>query len=108
MSKSIKILFWLNKSKQNKKGLAPIIIRVSHANDRKQLSTGFMVSPQQWDSVKNKMKGRDAFSDQVNTYIRNTTNRLYEIYNDMVKRGDVYLETLCNKFLGKDCKIRSH
>lgn len=102
MNTNIKILFWLNKSKLNKKGLAPIIIRISHDNERKQISTRFMISPDKWDSVKSKMKGKDEFSEQVNTYIRNTTNRLYEIFNDLSKKGDVYLETLYNIFIGKD------
>jgi len=102
MNSNIKILFWLKKSKVNKKGLVPIILRISHDTGRKQLSTGFMIPIDKWDAAKGRVKGNDEFSEQVNTYIRNTTNRLYEIFNDLSKKGDVYLETLYNVFIGKD------
>lgn len=35
------------------------------------------------------MRGKDEYAEQVNTYIRITTNRLLEIFNDLSKKGDV-------------------
>lgn len=102
MNTPIKILFWLNKGRINKKGLSALMCRITHNNERKQLSTGFMISVDKWDASKGKVKGNDEYATQVNTYIRNTTNRLLEIFNELSKKGDVYLERLYNIYIGKD------
>lgn len=102
MNTPIKILFWLNKGRINKKGLSALMCRITHNNERKQLSTGFMISVDKWDASKGKVKGNDEYATQVNTYIRNTTNRLLEIFNELSKKGDVYLERLYKIYIGKD------
>lgn len=102
MSNNIKVLFWLNKSKANKKGLAPIMLRVTYNNERKQISTGFTVVDSKWDKNRNAVKGRDELALQINDYIRITTAKIHEIFNEMLKDGDIYLENLIDKFLGKD------
>lgn len=102
MNTTIRILFWLSAGKVNKKGQSSLMLRITHNKERKQIATGFMVPVDKWDNLKTKVKGNDEYATQVNTYIRNTTNRLYEIFNDLSKKGDVYLETLYNVFIGKD------
>ena len=102
MNTTIRILFWLSAGKVNKKGQSSLMLRITHNKERKQIATGFMVPVDKWDNLKTKVKGNDEYATQVNTYIRNTTNRLYEIFNELSKKGDVYLETLYNVFIGKD------
>lgn len=48
-----------------------------------------MIPTDKQDSQRTKMRGKDEYAEQVNTYIRITTNRLLEIFNDLSKKGDV-------------------
>ncbi len=48
---TMKILFYHLKKKINKKGEAPIYVRVTITGDRKEYSTGVFVKPEQWDST---------------------------------------------------------
>ncbi len=102
MSNNIKVLFWLNRSKTNKKGLSPIMLRISHNNERKQISTGFNVKEEKWDTNKNTVKGKDELAIKINDYLRITTMKIHEVFNEMLKDGDIYLENLMDKVLGKD------
>lgn len=45
-----KILFVISKTRINKKGLVPIICRVTYYNKRKPFSTGLFINPNLWDS----------------------------------------------------------
>jgi integrase len=102
MNTTIRILFWLSAGKVNKKGQSSLMLRITHNKERKQIATGFMIPVEKWDNQKTKVKGNDEYAAQINTYIRNTTNRLLEIFNELAKKGDVYLENLYNIFMGKD------
>lgn len=102
MNTTIRILFWLSAGKVNKKGPFSLMLRITHNKERKQIATAFMVPADKWDNLKTKVKDNDEYTTQVNTYIRNTSNRLLEIFNELSKKGDVYLERLYNIYIGKD------
>lgn len=102
MNTTIRILFWLSAGRVNKKGQSSLMLRVTHNKERKQIATGFMVPADKWDNQKTKVKGNDEYATHVNTYIRNTSNRLLEIFNELSKKGDVHLERLYNIYIGKD------
>ena len=59
MNTSVKLMYWLNKSKMNKKGLAPIFLRITSNKNRKEISTGIYISIRDWDSKKNNNKRFD-------------------------------------------------
>ncbi len=96
------ILFWVYKSRVNKKGNAPLVLRLSYGTQRKQHYTGVSIPVEKWDAAKSKAKGKDDQASNINTYIRNVSNRIMEIYNEMIRTGDVYLDHLVDKMLGKD------
>jgi len=99
---NITILFWLFKAKKNKKGTAPIYLRISYQNERKNIGTGYLIEPERWDVSKNKVKGTQENAKQINEYITETKSRLMGIYNEMLKDGDISISRLIDKFLGKD------
>lgn len=78
------------------------MLRVSYKSERKQVATGFLIKETKWDSAKGKVKGDNELAMQANEYIRNSFNRIMEIYNDQFKQGDVYLTNLIDTFLGKN------
>jgi len=102
MSNSFKVLFWIYKSRVNKKGESPLMLRVSYNNERKQLFTGFNLPVSKWDVAKSKMKGKDEIAEQINNYIRTSTARIHELFTEQIQKGDIYLNKLLDKFLGKD------
>lgn len=99
---NLNILFWLYKSKLNRKGEAPLYLRVTYQNTRKNISTGYNISPDRWDNKKNLMKGTKEDAKQINTYISNTKARLMELFNEMLKEGDINLENLMERLFGRD------
>ena len=103
MSKNnITILVWLYKSRLNKAGQAPLYVRVSYDNDRKNIATGYNVPPKKWDKSKMKVKGADEEAKIINEYIQQTQSKLVSIYNDMMKDGDVHLDKIIDRFFGRD------
>jgi len=103
MSKNnITILFWLLKARSNKQGNAPIYLRISYQNERRNVGTGFFIEPTRWDSAKYKVKGNQEDAKEINSYIVDSRAKLMGIFNDMLKNEDINLDRLIDKFLGKD------
>ncbi len=102
MSNNSKILFWVYKTRVNRLGMAPLMLRVTFEKQRMQVSTGRNVQLKQWDSRKSKLKGRNEEAIQINNYITATANRLNTLFSEMVQNGDGNIYDLLNKFLGKD------
>ncbi len=99
---NLNILFWLYKSKLNKQGEAPIYLRITYNKERKNISTGFNISPSKWDSNRGTVKGIKDNAIQVNAYISQTKAKIMELFNQMLKDGDINLDTLVDKFFGRD------
>lgn len=103
MSKNnISISFWLFKARKNKKGESPIYLRLSLASTRKSIATGYSVLPERWDEKNSKLKGNQEDAKSINSYLQQTQSRLINIYNEMLKEGDLNLNRLLDKFFGRD------
>jgi site-specific recombinase XerD len=99
---NLTILFWLNKAKANRKGEIPIYLRISYDNKRKNLSTGFSITPERWEASKGQVKGTKDESKQINSYIAQTRAKLMELFNEMLRQGNIDLDTLVERFFGRD------
>jgi hypothetical protein len=102
MSNNIKVLFWLYKAKAKQSGEAPLMLRVTYRNERKQLSTGYYIPISKWDAKKSRLKGKDATAEQVNNYIKATTGKLLKLGSSMVDAFNVDLTLLLQQLQGKD------
>lgn len=103
MSKNnITVLVWLYKTKINKKGQAPICLRVSYSQQRKTIATGYSISPEKWDGNKAKVKGTTVEAQQINDYLQQAQSKLVSIYNEMLKEGDINLDRIMDRFFGRD------
>ncbi|GAB4093564.1 Arm DNA-binding domain-containing protein [Flaviaesturariibacter terrae] len=98
---NLTILFWLNKAKANKKGEIPIYLRISYDNKRKNLSTGFSVALERWDASKGQVKGSRDESKQINVFITQTIAKVMELFNEMLRQGNIDLDTLVERFFGR-------
>lgn len=99
---NIRILFWIHKSKLNRKEEAPLKLRITCNPHYKNLSTGFYIKPDRWDSNRGMVKGTKEDAVQINSYITHTKTRLMELFNEMLKEQDVNLDVLLERFFGKD------
>jgi hypothetical protein len=82
MANAIKMLIWLHKSKQNKNGLAPLMIRLSYKNIRKDKASGFYINPLKWNSKRQTMKGNDEHSRTINGWIKSKGAIIAKRYSD--------------------------
>lgn len=65
----LKILFVISKSRINKKGLVPIICRITYLGKRKPFSTGIFISPHNWESKLQKTKPPNKENDIINSQL---------------------------------------
>src|SRR5690554_7478585 len=65
----VKILFVLSKSKMNMRGMCPLICRLTYNNKRKEFSTGFLVSEEEWNAKLQIVPSKTAFAKNVNTHL---------------------------------------
>jgi site-specific recombinase XerD len=99
---NISVFVWLNQTKLNKKGLAPLVIRITFNRERKTISTGYSIDPSKWDIAKYRVKGTCETADQINDYIQQSQSKLISLYNEMLKEGDINLNKLVERFFGRD------
>ena len=60
------ILFWLNRSKVNKRAKSPIYLRITVSGVRAELSTGKWIEEDKWSSVAGKVMGRSEEAKTIN------------------------------------------
>lgn len=78
--KSISILFYLNKSKTNKKGLCPIKCRITYKKKRKEFSSGEFINPSEWNSKQQKAFSRSIISQHINLQLEILTANIKKAY----------------------------
>jgi hypothetical protein len=98
MANNVSILFWLKTSRINKKGVAPLMLRISYNQQRKEFSTGFSIQPSHWDKSRYRVKAKSQEASQINQYIDETKAKILSIFKDMVLNEDISLD----RFLGKN------
>lgn len=99
----INILFWVRKSAANKKGYAPLKIRLTMpGGDICDFATGRFVEINFWNPDRKIVVGKSAESERTNLYISRSEVKLKDIYDDLLKEGrDISSELVRNIFLGK-------
>ncbi|HEU4472934.1 MAG TPA: Arm DNA-binding domain-containing protein [Flavisolibacter sp.] len=84
----MKVLFWLYKSKVSKKGLTPIMMRITLKGERINFPTQISVEEKQWDKGRSQIKGADELTIKYNQYLLNLKTKAWEAYTDS-KKNDV-------------------
>lgn len=79
----MRLLFWLYKSRINKSGEVPVFVRITIDGIREQFSTGVFITPKNWNSTKQRCKGRTATSNAINTSLNQIESDIRQVYNEM-------------------------
>lgn len=99
---SIKILFVLDKSKSNTKGLTPLRCRITYEGERKQFATGIFINPNNWDSKKQIAKPPNEENNYINnqlSLIKNKINQAFLLLQ--VKEEPFDVNDIYNQYAGK-------
>lgn len=87
----MQILIYPLRSKANKKGEAPLMIRVTVGpGDKAEINTGKGVDPKLWDGGKKRMTGKSVQADILNKYLVHCENKLNRIENELVSNEKPY------------------
>ena len=65
----LNVLYTINKSKVNSKGLCGITCRVTYLKQRKQFSTGLSINPSLWNSIQQLVEPPEPDSELLNTQL---------------------------------------
>lgn len=86
--KSLQVLFYLNRSKQNRKGLCPIKCRITYDKRRKEFSTGEFISASNWNSKKQKSQSKSMSHEQINTQLAIISANIKKAYLQLQLASD--------------------
>lgn len=97
------ILFWYNRVKTNKKGVAPIMIRITIEGMRLNLSTHIEIEEKLWNKKTQLIRGNDVLSKKYNQYLLTLKSQVWEVQNDCLKKDIPFsLELVKNKLKGTE------
>lgn len=80
------LLFFLRKSKTNKKGLAPVYLRITTNGQRSELALKRWIEPSRWNSSKGCASGSGMDCKALNEFIDIVRSRMYAIHRDLIER----------------------
>ncbi|MEI7594574.1 MAG: site-specific integrase [Bacteroidota bacterium] len=101
-----KILFYLKKSKADKKtGEAPIYLRITVDGIRAEISVGEKIHPINWDSKANRPKGNKVEARTLSTTLSTCENKVNEAANTLaLDRKEITAEAIKNVYTGESYK----
>ena len=101
----VKILFVLNRAKANMKGLSPLICRMTFNNKRKEFSTGFYVSEEEWNAKLQVITSKTAYAKNINTHLNKMYKELLASYSEVVISNEVFnVNDIYNTYMGTSKK----
>ena len=99
------ILFYLNKSKINKKGLCSIKCRITYLKKRKEFSTGIFINPKMWDSKKQKVSQKEKDHLFIQSQLSFISEKLKKAFlSNQLTTNDISVENIMDLYLGKNPK----
>jgi len=101
---NLNTLFWVRASQTNKKGLAPLMLRITiPIKDVADFSSGKMVDPKLWNADRKQVNGRSDSAEQINKYIVSSAAKIQKIYDELEREErPISSEVVKNIFLGKN------
>ncbi len=108
--KSISILFYLIKSKSNKKGLCPIKCRITYLKARKEFSTGLFINPKNWNAKKQLVLSVDDNNQYLNGQLQIISSEINKSYLGLqIIDKDFNVERIFQNYIGEtstNCEVK--
>lgn len=93
--------FFLRKSRKDKRNQVPIIIRLKLHNTVRDISTGLRIDPANWNSEKHLVRGRNDFTNNLNSILESIKTKYFQIFASLSQTGDFTLDDIIDCFNGK-------
>jgi len=87
MTNELKVLFYLKKSQEKKNGLGPVMGRIHVGKTMVQFSPKINADKKLWDAKAGRLKGKSAFTNEVNRQIEKVNLLIYSRYNEAIHLG---------------------
>lgn len=102
---SISILFYLNKSKINQKGVCPIYCRITVLKGRKQFSTGHFVNPSNWNSKRQFVGLKEPNGEYINAELSFIKEGIEKTFLTLQLQGlEINAQNIIDKHFKKEVK----
>jgi len=79
--------FWVSPSKSRKNGLCPINATITLNGERASFSTHKYIHPDDWDNVRQRMKGKSETAHAINTLLEDIKTKLLNKEIELSKNG---------------------
>jgi len=86
MENNMKLLFWLYRSKMNRKGLSPLFMRITINGSKTEVSTGLHLTGKQWNVKTGLIKGNTAEVSEMNKRIGLLRTEAFKVYHSLVEQ----------------------
>ena len=108
MKTIFRAVFYLRSNYVNKEGKTPVMLRIYLNNERLSIgSTGIAVQQSQWDSEKERLKGRTTEALSTNLELDNIQSGLQTIFKKLEMTDAISLERIKSEFLGKKEEVET-
>ncbi|MEG0807931.1 MAG: site-specific integrase [Alistipes sp.] len=85
--KTFCVAFFLRKARTSKKGLTPILARITTNGISKEVYVQCSVPPERWNQAKERATGKDKLCQQVNAYLDDYRARIIEVQRELQAKG---------------------
>lgn len=97
------LLFYIRRDKTNKKGEAPVFMRLTINGERADASIKRFIEPHAWNSAKGKANEKSCGGKDLNLYLDAISANILRIQRDLeLDKKEVSAQIILNRYLGKE------
>lgn len=97
------LLFYIRRDKTNKKGEAPVFMRLTINGERADASIKRFIEPRAWNSAKGKANEKSRGGKDLNLYLDAISANILRIQRDLeLDKKEVSAQIILNRYLGKE------
>lgn len=104
-TQSIKILFVISATRINKKGLVPLVCRITYLSRRKPFATGLFINPNNWNNALQQAIPIDVEHTQIDTKLSLIKQEINQAFLFLqVQKNEFDVDDIYLKYKGEDIK----
>ena len=97
------LLFYIRRDKTNKRGEAPVFMRLTINGERADASIKRFIEPHAWNSAKGKANEKSCGGKDLNLYLDAISANILRIQRDLeLDKKEVSAQIILNRYLGKE------
>ena len=97
------LLFYIRRDKLNKRGEAPVFMRLTINGERADASIKRFIEPHAWNSAKGKANEKSRGGKDLNLYLNAISANILRIQRDLeLDKKEVSAQIILNRYLGKE------